>query len=614
MPVFSKQKRKIVEEAALETTSVSKKPHKHGNHNKSSSHAHSEPVNMIDHIAELSEAILEAPESAFTVLTLNNDAKNSEEGIIKEASRMRQLLKLAADKQDKYTSQLALLSLLAVFRDILPSYRIRLPSTKEMAVKVSKETKKLWDFERALLGSYQEYLKLLEAAWQREKNDPSSHAIAAILCLCELLKSAFHFNFRSNLITAVVRAMNHAVDEVNIACCNAIEFLFQNDAQGEVALEATRQVSKLIKDRNFKVRASVVRTLRALPLRVHVDEAQAAKLMAAQNVKKRKRDKESAEIEAEMKESQATVDKLQLARCQSDMLEAVTLTYFRILKSENLQAGHVEELLPAALEGLAKFAHLINIDTVMDLLEVLKSLLRNDDTLPLDAALNCILTAFQTLHGPGRELQIDPKEYIQPLYRQLPRLCSEKASRENASTMLHCLESAFIRRREFSTMRIAAFVKQICTVALHCPPHAAVPLLAFCRQLLQRYESSHQLLENEEDVIMSGQYNPNVDDPELCNAFATAAWELALLKFHHNPNTVSQAIGAASLKMLQLPAETPDKLRLQELNAADNLHIMFKRVRKRHPLEPREKEEDTDTKRRNRARFITPRTHEFEIN
>jgi nucleolar complex protein 3 len=131
---------------------------------------------------------------------------------------------------------------------------------------------------------------------------------------------------------------------------------------------------------------------------------------------------------------------------------------------------------------------------------------------------------------------------------------------------------------------------------------------------LQRYESSHQLLENEEDVIMSGQYNPNVDDPELCNAFATAAWELALLKFHHNPNTVSQAIGAASLKMLQLPAETPDKLRLQELNAADNLHIMFKRVRKRHPLEPREKEEDTDTKRRNRARFITPRTHEFEIN
>jgi nucleolar complex protein 3 len=93
------------------------------------------------------------------------------------------------------------------------------------------------------------------------------------------------------------------------------------------------------------------------------------------------------------------------------------LTYFRILKSDNLTS----ELLSPALEGLAKFAHLINYETVIDLLSVLKTLLKKVDDLPLDASLNCILTAFQTLQGPGREMKIDQKEYITPLYTQLPR-------------------------------------------------------------------------------------------------------------------------------------------------------------------------------------------------
>jgi hypothetical protein len=43
------------------------------------------------------------------------------------------------------------------------------------------------------------------------------------------------------------------------------------------------------------------------------------------------------------------------------------------------------------------------------------------DELSLEASLQCILTAFSILQGPGRELKIDQKEYITPLYSQLPR-------------------------------------------------------------------------------------------------------------------------------------------------------------------------------------------------
>lgn len=121
----------------------------------------------------------------------------------------------------------------------------------------------------------------------------------------------------------------------------------------------------------------------------------------------KKKDRETAEIEEEMREEVATVNKITLARAQADTLHAVTLTYFRILKSEDISDDKVAELLPPALEGLAKFAHLINMDTVIDMLAVLKNMPKRVDNLPLDAGFNCILTASQTLHGPpGRKCKL----------------------------------------------------------------------------------------------------------------------------------------------------------------------------------------------------------------
>jgi nucleolar complex protein 3 len=564
-------------------------------------------------IAELSESVLEDPEQAFTSTEIDRrehdgdekDRKNTTRG----PSKMQQLLMLAnqqATDSEQYTAQLAIMSLLAIFKDILPAYRIRVPTAQEMAVKVSKETKKMWDHERALLHHYQQYLKLLEKTWEKQN---SSVSVTALLSLAELLKTAFHFNFRSNLLAAVVRQMNNSKSEpVRTACCESIKFVFANDAQGEVALEAARQVAKLVKDRSFKVHPAVLRTFLALPLRVHVDEAVAAKLASQANAKKRKRDRETADIEAEMREGKATVDKIILARCQSDTLQAVTLTYFRVLKSDNLTASHIEDLLPPALEGLAKIAHLINIDTVMDLLGVLRDLLKKVDTLPVDAALNCILTAFQTLQGPGKEMKIDQKEYILPLYSQLPRLCIAENSMLHTDIMIQCLTAAFVKRREYSTVRVAAFLKQILTTAMHTPPHTAIPLITFARQLIQRYPSAEQMLENEQDVITEGEYTPDVEDPEHANPFATSAWELATLKFHLHMGISTQAVAAASSKMLNLPGESPEKLRASTLQEMDELYIPFQRIKKKHPLYSRQSE-NNEKQKRNQVRFITPRAH-----
>lgn len=561
-----------------------------------------------DLIAELSEMVLEDPNKAFQA---ERGIPSADGDTMTLPSKMQQLLDLSKTNKnghDEHVATLAIMSLLAIFKDITPSYRIRQQTEIELQGKISKETKALWDYERNLLTHYQQYLQVLEKAWENCQENgkassssslPSRLAMTAILSLCELLKSAYHFNFRSNILSIVVRQMNNRrCDQVSQACCQAVDHVFEKDAQGEVALETARRVAHLIKDYKGVLQPGVVGTFVKLPLRVHVDEAQAAKLAIAANAKKRKKDKELAEIEAELKESSGTVDKLVLARCQSETLQLVVLTYFRILKSSESKSK--QDLLPVALEGLAKFAHLINIDTVVDLLDLLKRLLLEVDTLPLEASLNCVLTAFQTLQGPGREMQIDQKEYITPLYSQLARVVTETSSRKNTDILLQCLTSAFIKRKEYSTIRVASFLKQMFTAALHAPVYTSVPLLALARQILQRYPNAHQLLESESDIITSGQYTPDVADPEHSNPFSTSGWELACLKFHIHPIVREQTESATTLKMLQMPLESPGRLWKEHLEDMDSCYIPFRRLTKHHPLAGK-------ASGKNQLRFITPR-------
>ena len=85
--------------------------------------------------------------------------------------------------------------------------------------------------------------------------------------------------------------------------------------------------------------------------------------------------------------------------------------YFRILKNP-----HPTPLLPAALRGISKFAHLVNVDFFKDLMTVLKDLMHRkseseEDFTPagsepaeiqeIQHQLLCIVTAFELLSGQG---------------------------------------------------------------------------------------------------------------------------------------------------------------------------------------------------------------------
>ncbi|KAL3801705.1 hypothetical protein ACHAW5_010045 [Stephanodiscus triporus] len=683
------------------------------------------PQRRIDLIADLSESILEDPTSALISSRVDaigggggggEDEDGAKKALYRKTpSRMNKLLDLATlsdNGHDAHAARLALLSLLAIFQDILPAYRLRLPTESELSVRVSKETKATWDHERRLLQSYQRYLQLLERTWEEGRfgrrwssedgrgkggrNDnnraragggechgpPTTLAATAILALSALLRTNYNFNFRTNLLRIVVRQANRrSSGEVRLACCDALSAMFASDAGGDASLEAVRMMSKMVKQQQREsggiatMHPDALNTWLSLPLRVHEDEAAAARLASAAKARKAKKSqsaKESLDIEREMKEGEATVDRLELAKNQADTLHAITLAYFRILKSVSSGVRREEEddgnataagkgkagdratspsellLLPCALRGLAKFSHLIHLDAVVDLLAVLRDLLKNASSLPTDVAINCILCALKTLRGPGREaLPVDPKEYLIPLYNILPRLgtativvghggdkddhaivtLSGNGGRDGTiEAAIQCLDHAFLHRRELSTSRLAAFVKRLVTASLHCPPQSSVPLLACARQISSRYSNSSssklaRMLENEEDVVAEGVFAPDAEDPEHSNAHATSLWELALMKYAIHPSVAEQASMMAQGRPLKLPAESP--CRIWVCRDAQEGFISSTGVTwKRHPLDNANSQPSDDAegvvegsrwkrrqqrRSRDKIRFITPR-------
>ena len=75
---------------------------------------------------------------------------------------------------DVVIRKLAILSQLAVFKDIIPGYRIRTLTDKEKSEKVSQMVTRTRDWEQGLMVVYQSYLRSLEAELKGKFVDVSS--------------------------------------------------------------------------------------------------------------------------------------------------------------------------------------------------------------------------------------------------------------------------------------------------------------------------------------------------------------------------------------------------------------------------------------------------------
>ncbi|KAF9902867.1 hypothetical protein EC991_004487 [Linnemannia zychae] len=558
--------------------------------------------------------------------------------------QLKKLRTMAQDPSD-VIKKLALLTQLAVYKDILPGYRIRPLSEKEQSVTVSKEVAKLRDYEQSLLLNYQHYLQSLEKVLAQDKSGKDEEeaeaaankgatasltapvaaaaggddavtkkakadlATVAIHCMCNLLTSVTHFNFRLNLMTALIARMSRRHwSELSETCSKALKEVFTEDEAGEVSLDAVKLITKMIKSKSYLVHPNVISAFLSLRLKEELptrasgeEDGNPRKRKKKEKVhiskKNRKLLKAKKEVEVEMKEAEAVVDKEEKMRVQTETLKLVFITYFRILKH-----APGSPLLPAVLEGLAKFAHLINVDFFTDLLEVLKKIMvggtdahQFDNFTPANrrTQLLCIVTAFQLLQGQGEALNIDLKAFYVEFYTSLMTVAmnpdiegnifeaADASAKEkerqklaaksqwkgkNAKKTLPGEEEVLVvlgSDRElilkgfellfFSTkgkipvIRAASFLKRIAVASLQFPNKSMKDFLVIMKKLVQKQPQLDQLLTGtDEDRAGNGVYHPSLNDPELCNPMAASLWEFELMKSHFDPKVRQMARDLAS--------------------------------------------------------------------
>mgnify|MGYP002386404717 FL=1 len=254
--------------------------------------------------------------------------------------------------------------------------------------------------------------------------------------------------------------------------------------------------------------------------------------------KKRKLTKEEKELERDLREADAEVDREERKRLHTETLKIVFQTYFKILK--NLRQS---PLIPTVLAGLARFAHLINVEFMADLLVVLRQV-ASDPHVSLRSALHCVITAFRLSRGQGEALMLDMKEFYYVLYRMLPSLPT--SANADVELALTAISTTLQQIKSMSTDRVAAFVKRMVHISTQLEPHAALAVLSVAHRIMQAYPRVAGLLDTEQTG--NGVYRYDIDDPDLAAPFASALWDFAALQKHYHPTLAKLAVRIARVR------------------------------------------------------------------
>lgn len=266
------------------------------------------------------------------------------------------------------TRKLAMISLVEVFRDIVPDYKVGVVDLGHQ--KVKKDTLARVTYENELLKIYKNFLKELEYITKvmkkrkfgpRPSKESVALAIVAIQCLCEMLLAQPYFNFSTNIGQLLVSFINYGNEIVRKKINETFVKLFKTDKRLDLTLHIVRHINHLVKKKSNFVHVEVISCLTSLQIKnINVDAEKEAELkqkrmeqhksrLISMSKRERKRKKKLADLEKEMMETQAEENKQTKNSKLTDVSKLVFTIYFRILKQ-----NPNSKLLSSTLEGLAK--------------------------------------------------------------------------------------------------------------------------------------------------------------------------------------------------------------------------------------------------------------------
>ncbi|XAR56909.1 hypothetical protein NMG60_11037554 [Bertholletia excelsa] len=506
---------------------------------------------------------------------------------------LKEMLQICKDG-DHAIAVLGLKSLLAVFKDIIPGYHIRLPTEKEQEMVVSKAVRKMRYYESTLLSAYKAYLQRLVALAPQ-----ASFQRVAIRCICTLLEAVLHFNFRENLLAAVIKNISSPDNVVRNICCATVKSLFINDGKhgGEATVEAVQLIAEHVKAHNCQLHPDSIEVFMSLSFDEDLGRTEMSNAdNKVKNKKNKKRksfeetnrlqenDKKKSrremmskmrdEVNADLKAASFGQNVEERKRMQSETLSAVFETYFRILKqamqsiagrhegtsgsSAGVSGGH--PLLSPCLIGIGKFSHLIDLDFMGDLINYLRKLAGSCNVsdgspncltwLTVSERLQCCIVAFKVMRNNLDALNVDLQDFFVQLYNII--LEYRPGSRDQGEVLAEALKIMLCDERQHDMQRAAAFIKRLATFSLCFGSAESMAALVTVKHLLQKNAKCRNLLENDlGGGSVSGSiamYQPYAADPHLSGALASVLWELNLLSKHYHPSisTLASAISTMS--------------------------------------------------------------------
>lgn len=148
--------------------------------------------------------------------------------------------------------------------------------------------------------------------------------------------------------------------------------------------------------------------------------------------------------------------------------------------------------------------------------------------------LHCVQTVFTILSGQGEVLNIDPLRFYGHLYRNLLVTHAGK-NHQDFIIILKTLNEVLVKRRKNITpRRMLAFLKRIAILSLQLQHNGTLASLGIIKTVMQLSSTVDQLLDTD-TTHGSGQYDPQLNDPEYCNADCTALYEMSMLTRHYHP-------------------------------------------------------------------------------
>ncbi|KAG9428257.1 nucleolar complex protein 3 [Apis mellifera carnica] len=443
--------------------------------------------------------------------------------------------------------KLATVSLMEVFKDLLPSYQIlQIP---QEGVKLKKETLALQNYETILLRYYKYYLQKLEKMinilkkkkgdTRKIKDQQIELGKVAVTCMCDLLIMHPYFNYSINIANFLIPLLDNKYEFIRQKVLKCLSQIFKEDKRVELSLIIVRKLNQYIKLKAHSVHSEVLSVLLFLRIKdINLDKekeenTKQKKLVSykqrilALSKKERKKNKKLEQIERELLETKAEENKQTKQKLLAEITNIVFTIYFRILK----QAPN-SKILSICLEGLAKFAHCINLDFYQDLVTTIDKLME-ENNLSLKDQLYCIQCIFTILSGQGLQLNLDPYRFYAHLYKNLLNIHCGKTYSETEIIIKILVQTLIHRRKRITQRRLIAFIKRIAILTLQLQHNAVLGILGIIKQNIQLGKELDILLDTD-CTIGDGFYQAELEEPEYCNAHCSALWELAALQRHYH--------------------------------------------------------------------------------